>query len=1546
MPTPRRRTSLEDIRLGQALLKHRLLSATRLLECTRRAEAEGGSLAKLLTLTGEIAAPVVQSLLDGTYRPASKLTPARPVTDRPAAGPPPMPPAPTSPRGPIPIPPVPETPEEPEPEPPPPRRPVAPQSPIPPAATQPDAPARSSTPSAPSADFSSLDALFDAPVSGSPEPSPPESAHGATPAEAVRAPDQTGTESAAADPPPQEALSGLPPFAAEDRAQDSGERPAPRRAAEVLATDAAAGAPDAVTRMNDVDATTPDLETIGREGRATGDAADAGEPAGPEAPEADGTVRAGGRESTDAGAAADAIPNPPVPPAGVAAGGGPEVDEVETGLERAFAPVSPSPAAAPATRARHPVRHPGVDSQPAGKGSPAEHDGSAMTSATPGGAESAEAAPSGPPRVIDEHFVCLRRVSVDSRLESYAVQHTTDQHYGVLHRLEQRPDLAREVEALRSRAAAVEEFKNPCAERMLGHGTWEGRLYWVEERIEGTPLGEYLRSGPLPAKSAASILADVAEALEEAHAHGLSHDALEADAIVLTPSGRPRLTGFCRPGRSAVAGAGRGRANPGVQADLDAALRVLRQMLEGSSGRGRAADPVDPLDRALTQILRLEGGATSGPRYDSAGRLARDLRAALAGEPVHPPGSSSVWRVLSAMVRWFRFSWLIGLAVLGGVGGFFGHDQYRKWRELQAMDDVDTSIRAYENAMAPYLARGQECLKQGIAALDQGHFPHAGQTLREAAKEFSFAIDLAPRSYLAHPAYMGRARARYLLEDWAGGAADADSALSVNVREMEAHYVRALSLLADLHGKVGWVEAGSGRRRWLEPIRSNAVDSLRREAGRSLDECVRTLSPSDRTQGWGGAAVALHAYLQGRSAEALPLLRQECAKHPENRAIHEALAFLLAGTAPVDHETALGVAGHLIRRVPDHVRAYALRAELHLMRDNPARAQEDIAEAIRRSPEEGWLYEIQAKVHFARGRTDRALADLEHALRIAPESLSARRIAGRILRRLGRWEEALDHLGRALGAGPSLDAEVRLERGAVFEALGRPVEAGAEYARATEADPGRPEAWVGRVRCELARNDMGMAATLIQQAQDLHSGAAGLALALGVVRHSQKDWRGAIRALDKALDLARGEPVEEAGEPAHATSAGVQDERVRWAGLVRWPCPAAGILHLRALCHLGGGAPDLAERDWNSALELEPDFLPALLARCELALENGRSGLALQDARRIVHLQPRSPRALVLRARALERTGELAAAKADLDAALAAAPEDPDASLQRGLLHLTRGNPDDAIRDFDRVVQRFPQWARPWALRAGAESARGNVRRAREDFETALSLDPRLPEAHLGLARLHLDAGRPGDALAALDRALRALPDDTSLRAARADHHVKAGRFAEALKDYDAAVALRPGDPVLLTNRGAACQATGRFDLALADYTRSIELAPEFVAAWLNRGLLHLAEHRLDDARRDLDRALDLRPNFHEAYLARARAREEAGSFPEALSDYSEAIRCRPNAATAYVSRALVRVRLGKDDEARADLERALRIDPSLSSAIAPELKEVLAPRR
>jgi eukaryotic-like serine/threonine-protein kinase len=96
----------------------------------------------------------------------------------------------------------------------------------------------------------------------------------------------------------------------------------------------------------------------------------------------------------------------------------------------------------------------------------------------------------------------------------------------------------------RREALALAKLNHPRIAAVYDVGEQDGLDYIVMELVPGESLAARLRSGPLAVKEATSIALQVAEALEEAHEHGVIHRDLKPANVMITPKGNAKVLDF------------------------------------------------------------------------------------------------------------------------------------------------------------------------------------------------------------------------------------------------------------------------------------------------------------------------------------------------------------------------------------------------------------------------------------------------------------------------------------------------------------------------------------------------------------------------------------------------------------------------------------------------------------------------------------------------------------------------------------------------------------------------------------------------------------------------------------------------------------------------------------------------------------------------------------------------------------------------------------------------------------------------------------------
>jgi tetratricopeptide (TPR) repeat protein len=182
------------------------------------------------------------------------------------------------------------------------------------------------------------------------------------------------------------------------------------------------------------------------------------------------------------------------------------------------------------------------------------------------------------------------------------------------------------------------------------------------------------------------------------------------------------------------------------------------------------------------------------------------------------------------------------------------------------------------------------------------------------------------------------------------------------------------------------------------------------------------------------------------------------------------------------------------------------------------------------------------------------------------------------------------------------------------------------------------------------------------------------------------------------------------------------------------------------------------------------------------------------------------------------------------------------------------------------------------------------------------------------------------DALSALERAAKLLPDDADSHNNLGHSLRLAGRLDEAVASCRRALQIRSDYPEAHNNLGNALQALGQFEDAVASYRRALQIKPDYVQAHNNLGNALQELDRLEDAVASYRRALQLKPDYAQAYSNLGNALREAGKLDEAVASCRRALEIRPDFAEAHNNLGSALYALGKFADAAASHREALQL--------------------
>lgn len=320
------------------------------------------------------------------------------------------------------------------------------------------------------------------------------------------------------------------------------------------------------------------------------------------------------------------------------------------------------------------------------------------------------------------------------------------------------------------------------------------------------------------------------------------------------------------------------------------------------------------------------------------------------------------------------------------------------------------------------------------------------------------------------------------------------------------------------------------------------------------------------------------------------------------------------------------------------------------------------------------------------------------------------------------------------------------------------------------------------------------------------------------------------------------------------------------------------------------------------------------------------------------------------------------------DAALRVAPNSADAFAARGLAYAGLKQNDKARADLERALAQGPH-AKALEGRAWLWSAAGDHERAVEDFRAAYRADPKRVDPLVSVSYQLFELGRPGEAMAAVDEALKAAPDSDYALATRGRLLSAQGEFAAAVSVYQTLARRLPKDASVQVWLARALYDDGRSDKALETFEKAARLNPKSRDAWwglaelLNeQGKSKLALQAYDravqidpvnatlltdrgvvrddagdsaGARADIDAALKVEPKSAYALNGRGRLDLSAENYEAAVRSFDAAVQSEPDYAPALANRAMAHQELGRYDRALKDINQAVLLIPNMPRFLA-----------
>ena len=723
--------------------------------------------------------------------------------------------------------------------------------------------------------------------------------------------------------------------------------------------------------------------------------------------------------------------------------------------------------------------------------------------------------------------------------------------------------------------ATVSKLNHPNIVRIHDVGVVDGHHYFTMDLVEGHPLDELIRRGPLPVRRACEIAEQAARAIHHTHEHGVIHRDLKPANVLIDRQGTPMVTDFGLAKNvdhisvmtKAGAAVGTPYYMPPEQAkgdvqridrrvdvyaigvllfemvtselpfDGETTLEVYRKIMEDPVPYPSSLDP--RVDADIDRVVAKAMAKDREDRYQTALGLANDLRRWLDGRSVLAKAPSMLKRMRRLRGTWrarklgLAAAGLVGAVMVGGAvlvaihqtqadynRGLIEEERVQFASELTiALGDIGAKMelaRAGVKAGRPrealmYCRQGFDSL-EGLKKWSPGNrYVHLAQPELQAGVDHALAN--AAR-LLERDLYVVRGRALGLT-----GRAKDDVSAFESFDEAERLDAQATAVLV--------------RRGDLQLRRREFADA------RSSYDKALTLDSNAGPARFGSGLVleqlglfgdASRVYRQLLEAERLAgrtAVRPLDSDRPTLLArawMRYAICELEMGAT----DNALALLNDLVDADSQYAMAYVLRAEARLVAGEPLLSAESDARAAieldAKGPQGHWM---AGRVRLAFGQNAKALESFRSALRYDRSFLPALVYAGVAQIRLGDWVAARESLelaaaGESTRTYPETRALAWFYLGELERVHERFDRAAAAFRQAIALLPRLGGAHLGLARVYIATGDFDQAQAAVSAAKELET-VQGDALAV------VEGWL----ALARNDSLRAGARFAEALEEAH-----------------------------------------------------------------------------------------------------------------------------------------------------------------------------------------------------------------------------------------------------------------------------------------------------------------------------------------------------------------------------------------------------------------------------
>jgi putative PEP-CTERM system TPR-repeat lipoprotein len=280
--------------------------------------------------------------------------------------------------------------------------------------------------------------------------------------------------------------------------------------------------------------------------------------------------------------------------------------------------------------------------------------------------------------------------------------------------------------------------------------------------------------------------------------------------------------------------------------------------------------------------------------------------------------------------------------------------------------------------------------------------------------------------------------------------------------------------------------------------------------------------------------------------------------------------------------------------------------------------------------------------------------------------------------------------------------------------------------------------------------------------------------------------------------------------------------------------------------------------------------------------------------------------------------------------------DDDNAKITLGRALIMQGQFKRVIADIQKSSKATAaDGARILALHAEALLGLNRVDDGCATYGDAANLDPKLVEAYLGKARCVYIYGKPGDARAEVERALKVSPQSSDAWRWIGDLDQAAKKLAEAEAAYGKALDANPRDLLALFGRAGVRAQQNNLIGAKGDIGAALKINANHPHALYLQGVLQYREHKLQDAKNTFETVLRNSPSYAPAILWLGLTNFALNNLEQASQRLGQYLKIDPGNSKVRALLGLTQARLGNKQEASETLKPLSNVDVSDPQSLA-----------